>query len=311
MSARHTSPLQALLIDPAFDGEVYDREPMKRHTTYRIGGPARYYVRANSLGALTSLIDRCNEANVAWVVIGGGSNLLVSDKGFDGVVISLGRDFRTLKRDDEQARFFAGAGVKLATVVTEAFTHNYEGLEFAVGTPGTVGGALRMNAGTRDRWIGELVESVTYLEEGKRLTHKSAPELFWEYRRGPFSRDDVILECSLKVTPADPFYIRGKMEANLARRKRNQPLQVASCGSVFKNPPGESAAALIEACNLKGTRVGGACISELHANFIINDQGASAQDVCDLMVLAQTKVREVYGIELQPEVRFLGFDEAH
>ena len=148
VSARHTTELEALLVDDRFDGDVYPAEPMARHTMYRIGGPARFYVQTASVGALVRLVEVCERTGVPWVVVGRGSNLLVADEGFPGVVVTLGRDFRTCRFDEEAGRFCVGAGVPLSSVVQEAFRRSLAGLEFAVGTPGTVGGALRMNAGS-------------------------------------------------------------------------------------------------------------------------------------------------------------------
>ena len=307
MTARHTSALEALLVDEAFDGDVYPAEPMSRHTMYRIGGPARFYVQVASVGALKQLVEVCDGSGVPWVAVGRGSNLLVADEGYPGVMVALGRDFRTCRFDEEGRRFCVGAGVPLSSVVQEAFRRSLAGLEFAVGTPGTVGGALRMNAGSRDEWIGARVASVTTLSPGRGLARRSGDEIGWDYRTSSFAPDEVIVECELSVEPADPFFIRGKMEASLARRKKTQPLTDPSCGSVFRNPLGESAGSLVERAGLKGMRIGGAQVSELHANFIVNTGDATARDVKDLIELVQAKVSETYGIELQPEVRFLGF----
>lgn len=307
MAARHAAnPLEALLVDRTFDADVYPDEPMKRHTMYRIGGPARFYVQVGSVGALKRLIDACTASGAPWVAVGRGSNLLVSDEGFDGVVITLGRDFRALRFDGETSRFSVGAGVPLSSVVQEAFRRSLSGLEFAVGTPGTVGGALRMNAGTREEGIGARVYSVTSVIPGKGLVRRVADELSWGYRESSFGKDEVIVECELCVETADPYLLRGKMEASHSRRKKTQPLALPSCGSIFKNPKDASAGQLIESVGLKGHACGGACISDVHANFIVNTGDATAHDVIELMKLAKTKVYEKYGIELQPEVRFLG-----
>ena len=276
---------------------------------YRIGGPARFYVQVASIGSLTRLVEACERTDVPWVVVGRGSNLLVADEGFPGVVIALGRDFRTCRFDEDTQRFCVGAGVPLSSVVQEAFRRSLAGLEFAVGTPGTVGGALRMNAGSRDEWIGERVVSVTTFTPGEGLVRRAGDEIAWGYRTSSFRPEDIILECELSVEPADPFFIRGKMEASLARRKKTQPLSDPSCGSVFRNPEGNSAGALVEGAGLKGVCKGGAQVSELHANFIVNTGDATARDVKDLIELVQAKVSETYGIELQPEVRFLGFSQ--
>ncbi len=309
MAAQHTSPLQALLVDDSFDGDIYAHEPMSQHTTYRIGGKARFYVRVNSIGALTHLIEACDNEEVPWIVVGRGSNLLVSDTGFDGVVIILGRDFRTLRYDEERGCFLAGGGVLLSAVVQEAFQHSLAGLEFAVGTPGTIGGALRMNAGSRDEWIGARVSYLsTYTPEQGFVRHFGS-DIEWGYRTSSLLPDETVLECEIAVEEGDPSFIRSKMEENFAHRKETQPLDERSCGSVFRNPPEEPPAAeLIDRLGLKGESCGDAQISPVHANFIVNTDHATARDVCTLIKMVQTKVYEAYGIELTPEVRFLGFD---
>lgn len=307
MAARHTSPLQALLVDDRFDGDIYPNEPMAKHTTYRIGGPARFYVRVNSISALTQLIGVCDQEDIPWVVVGRGSNLLVADEGFAGVAISLGRDFRTMRVEEDRNCIIAGAGCVLSTVVQEAFKRSLAGLEFAVGTPGTIGGALRMNAGSRGEWIGSHVLTVTSFKPGEGLRRRNGSEIDWGYRCSSFDSDETLLECELLVEKSDPFYIRGKMEASLSKRKKSQPMNAPSCGSVFRNPEGASAGELIEALGLKGHTIGGAQVSEVHANFIVNTGSATANDVRELIEYIQTKVNEAHGIELTPEVKFLGF----
>lgn len=308
MAAQHASALGALLVDERFDGEMYPGEPMSRHTTYRIGGPARYYVRVDSVGALRHVAECCQECGAPWIVVGRGSNLLVSDEGYRGVAITLGRDFRKLRYDEERGRFIVGAGVPLSSVVQEAFKRSLAGLEFAVGTPGTIGGALRMNAGSRDEWLGSRVVAVTSYSPRRGMRRIPGSEVVWGYRTSSFDLDEVLIECELAVEPADPFFIRGKMEASLARRKKTQPLEKPSCGSVFKNPEGASAGKLIEEVGMKGAVVGGAQVSEIHANFIVNIGGATAADVMTLIRTIQEKVAQAYGIQLSPEVRFLGFE---
>lgn len=305
--ADHASELESLVADKAFDGEALFSEPMSRHTSYRIGGPARIYIRADSISSLTAVVEASRASEVPMFVCGRGTNLLVSDDGFDGVVIVLGRDFKTTDVEKESKIITAGAASLLAATVQDALTNSLAGMEFAVGTPGTIGGAVRMNAGSADMWIGSRIKTVTILDENAKLKKLAANEIEWGYRRTSFGKDDVILEAELALEEGDPFFISGKMEGNLARRKRTQPIGAATCGSVFRNPEGASAGALIEKCGLKGYRIGGARISDIHANFIVNEGGASAHDVVSLIELAQRKVFEEYGAKLTPEVRFLGF----
>lgn len=307
--ARHAaSAVEAVLASKRFDGDVMESEPLARHTTYRIGGPARYFVVANDLGSLTRLIEACKVDGTPWMVIGRGSNLLVADEGYDGAIITLGRDFRSLNFDEDIACFTVGAGTMLSAVVQEAFRLGYGGMEFAVGTPGTIGGALRMNAGSHDSWIGSRVRTVTLLSEQGELQRVSGEAVEWGYRTTSFAAADTLLECEISVEKGEPFSIHGKMEANLNRRKSSQPLGQPSCGSVFRNPEGDSAGALIERVGLKGHSIGGAQVSTKHANFIVNTGEGRAADVRALIELIQTKVNEAYGIELKPEVRFIGFE---
>jgi UDP-N-acetylmuramate dehydrogenase len=305
--ARHASPVQSFLVDDAFDGDMYPHELLSRHTTYRVGGPARFFVCVHSVGSLKGLIDACEQEHMPWAVLGRGSNVLAADEGFPGVIIVLGRDFRKLNY--EEGLFLAGAGVSLSAVVQEAFNRSISGFEFAVGTPGTLGGALRMNAGTRDEWIGSRVITVTTLHPERGLQKYRGEELNWDYRQGPFGDCEVILECELKAEKGDPYRVRDRMEQNLARRKENQPLAAHTCGSVFKNPAGFSAGELIEKAGLKETTVGGAKVSPLHANFIVNEGGATASDICELMSQVRRTVFDQAGIMLEPEVRMIGFGE--
>ncbi|MCD8316190.1 MAG: UDP-N-acetylmuramate dehydrogenase [Eggerthellaceae bacterium] len=307
--ARHASPLQSLLVGESFDGDVYAKEPMAAHTTYRIGGPARFLVRVNSVGALSRLICVCNENSVSYMPIGRGSNLLVSDEGYRGVVIMLGRDFRQTNVDRDSSTITVGAGVPLSAAVQEAFQKNLSGLEFAVGTPGSMGGAVRMNAGSAKEWMGSVITSVTTIRPDGQLHKYAASDIDWGYRSTSIPEDEVVVECELRLSEADPFFIRGKMEANLSRRKASQPLNERSCGSVFRNPEGgKSAGQLIDSLGLKGMSCGDAQISEMHANFIINKGSAKAADVVRLIQFVQSKVYESYGITLKPEVRFVGFE---
>ncbi len=307
MVAKHASPLQALLVDSSFDGEMFADEPMAKHTSYRIGGPARFFVRADSISALSDIVSCCAGCAQPYFLVGRGTNLLVSDEGYGGVIITLGRDFKNLSADRDSGRIVVGAGALLSTVVQEALRQSLSGMEFAVGTPGSIGGALRMNAGTKDDWIGSRVRSVTVLKADGRLEKIFGDDVRWGYRTTSFLPSDVILECELVLTEGDSFFIRGKMEGNLSRRKRAQPMGLPSCGSVFRNPAGHSAAKLIDDAGLKGLACGGAQISEKHANFIVNRGGAQAVDVIWLMNEAKRKVEATYGITLAPEVKFLGF----
>ncbi len=311
MAARHASELELLRFDDEFEGVVRLNEPMARHTTYRIGGPVRAYVEVNTLAALGTILSVCATEHLPWCAAGKGSNLLVSDTGYDGVVIVLAGDFRAWHFDDEEASVVVGAGTMLSRLVQEVFHRGYSGLEFAVGTPGTVGGALVQNAGTRTDWLGSRVVCVTTYRADEGLHRYAKHDLSWGYRSSSFDTSEIIVECELKLKRAFAGNIHEQMSALLSRRKESQPLDFPSCGSVFRNPEGGSAGALIEEAGLKGMRCGGAQISEKHANFIVNRDQATAEDVLTLIKTAQAEVRGRYGIELKTEVRFLGFEKTN
>ena len=300
MSARETYER----LKGELTGDVRMNEPMARHTTFRIGGPADLFITCDTLTDLSASLGACIDAGLEWTVVGKGSNLLVSDEGYRGAVIVLGREFKA--HSVQGADIKAGAACILAYVVRDAFSRGLGGMEFAVGIPGTVGGALAMNAGTRGAWMQSVVESVTVYVPGSGLDRLRGSEIGWGYRSSGLAERGVIVETVLQLEQADKVRIRAEMERSLDRRKTSQPLGVPSAGSVFRNPEGDSAGRLIEAAGLKGTRLGGARISELHANFIVNEGGATAADVVGLIRKTQMTVRDTYGIELTPEIRLLG-----
>jgi UDP-N-acetylmuramate dehydrogenase len=292
----------------AVSGEVRAKEPMSRHTTYRIGGPADLFIVVETLADLARVTETLAEEDVPYAIVGKGSDVLVADAGYRGAVLVLGREFRRHEIDGEHLK--AGAAVILAALVQEAFRKGLAGMAFAVGIPGTLGGALAMNAGARGDAVGSLVESVTLYVPGEGMVRLRGAEVHWGYRASGLARRGIILEGVLKARTGDPEAIRREMERNFKARKESQPLSQPSAGSVFKNPEGDSAGRLVEAAGLKGLRLGGARISRQHANFIVNEGGATAADVVGLIRKAQMTVRDVYGVELRPEIRFLGsFEE--
>lgn len=293
----------------AVSGEVRASEPMARHTTYRIGGPAALLCVLETLHDLTAALTILQEEEVPWTVVGKGSDLLVADDGYPGAVLLLGREFKRHAVEDGQLR--AGAGLVLAHLVQDAFSRGLSGLEWAVGIPGTLGGALAMNAGTRDGWIGQVVDTVTMYVPGEGLALVHGRDVAWDYRRSGLAGRGIILEAALNVAEGEPVRIRAQMERCLKDRKATQPMGLPSAGSVFINPPGESAGRLIENSGLKGFKIGGARVSTVHANFIVNEGGAKARDVVALIRIIKDAVRDRFGVELQPEIKFLGqFEEA-
>ncbi len=285
-------------------------EPLSKHTTYRIGGPAALFVECGNLADLALVTDVLAASRVEWTVLGKGSNVLAADSGYDGAVIVLGKEFKRHTHEGDSLQ--SGAGVALAALVQEAFSRGLTGMEFAVGIPGTLGGALIMNAGTGEQWIDSVVESVTLYTPGVGLVRRRGPEITWGYRttdlrQGPAS-------SSKRHSPWSEATSRG-----FARRWSQRSSAVDATSRSRSRTPGVSSATprtapagrLIEEAGLKGERVGGAQISDLHANFIVNTGGASAHDVLMLIRRARDAVREMHGIELTPEIRFLGsFDAA-
>ena len=304
-------------LEGSLDGSIVCDEPMSRHTTYRIGGPASLFIECASVADLSLALDILAEEEVPWTIVGKGSNLLVSDEGYKGAIIVLGGEFTQIDMGSAAGEeplergttvcVTAGAAAPLPMLVQSAFKCSLSGLEFAVGTPGTVGGALVMNAGSSKEWMSGVVESVTTYKPGTGLHILHADEIEWGYRSSGLLGGEIVLECVLRLKAADRMMVQADMEARLKRRKANQPLNLPSCGSVFKNPPGEQASLLIAACGLKGTSCGDAQISETHANFIVNNGHATASQVAQLIRTARDKVEEVYGVGLETEVKFLGF----
>lgn len=296
-----------MALSGAADTDLIEQESLARHTSYRIGGKADLFLVCHSYHALRRALDVLTEEDVPWVIIGKGSNLLVADEGYRGAVVTLGREFSRMICADDGVTLTVGAGVILARLVNEALSRGLTGLEFAVGIPGTVGGAVSMNAGTRTEWMGSVIEDVLTLKPGVGLRHYSHDDVFWGYRTCTLPRDEIVLETTVKLTPGDKAQIRSRMERSLDRRRKSQPLGSACCGSVFKNPPDMSVGKMIEDCGLKGFSVGGAEVSPIHGNFIVNTGTACAEDVAAVIKKVHEEVRKAYGVELQPEVKFLGF----
>lgn len=297
-----------LALSGAVDADITCDERLAHRTTYRIGGPAAMLAVVHTFSALTRTIEVLTAQDVEWVLMGKGSNMLVSDKGFSGCVIVLGREFSNIIVSPEEHTIAAGAAVPLAKVVSEAMKASLAGLEFACGIPGTLGGAISMNAGMRRDWIGSLVESLVVWRPGIGLARIAGSDITWGYRYCSLGGADIVLEVNLLLQEGERAQIAAKMQSLQARRAATQPMGKPSCGSVFRNPSGDKGAAqLIQECGLKGKVIGGAQISDKHANFIVNNGNATAQDVLDLIRLAHDKVEEVSGVSLQPEVKFLGF----
>ncbi|HHJ12699.1 MAG TPA: UDP-N-acetylmuramate dehydrogenase [Chromatiales bacterium] len=285
-------------------GELLEHEPLARYTTWRVGGPADRLYRPADLIDLQLFLSRL-PADEPITFIGLGSNLLVRDGGIRGTVIAMQGALNEMKRLDEE-RIYLQAGVSCARAARFAAAEGLVGLEFLAGIPGTVGGALAMNAGAFGGETWPLVESVETLDR-QGLLHRRGPEDYeigYREVRGP--ADEWFVSATFRLQAGDTEAARARIRGLLDERNRRQPIGKASCGSVFRNPPGDHAARLIEACGLKGECIGGACVSDKHANFIINTGAATAADIEALIRLVQETVERERGVRLQPEVHIVG-----
>ena len=279
-------------------------ELLAKHTTLRVGGPADVYVEPASEADLAGVLAFCNERELPFFMIGRGSNLLVRDGGFRGVVICLAHaSFSRIEIDGERLR--CGAGVKLKDVAVEAKRNGLSGVEFLEGIPGSVGGALRMNAGAMGGATFDAVESVRLMDFAGHVRELAPKEMSVEYRGCAALKTNIALGVVFQCRPVPRGEIEQRMKAFNEKRWESQPA-APSAGCTFKNPPAIPAGRLIDELGLKGTRVGGAVVSAEHGNFIVNDGQATARDVLELIVILQARVKEARGIELQTEVEIIG-----
>ena len=281
-------------------------EPMARHTTFRVGGPAALMALPRGEEELRAVLALAAQEGVRPFFLGKGSNLLVADEGVDAFLIKLAGGLTRLERRGETG-LYAASGVTLAQAAAFAAEQGLTGLEFAHGIPGTLGGGVFMNAGAYDGELAQVIAWVDCLDLEGQPHRLAGPELELGYRHSVFSRLPwLITGAGLDLTPGDPQAIRAKMADLAQRRRAKQPLEYPSAGSTFKRPAGHFAGGLIEQCGLKGTAVGGAQVSEKHAGFVINTGGATCRDILTLIRLVRDTVRRETGVELEPEVRLLG-----
>lgn len=301
----HSGSLLASFKNCAACGLVFATEPMTRHTSFEIGGPADFMVLPANAIETASVIKLAMEESLPITVIGKGSNLLVRDKGVRGLVLKVGEPMSKMQCEGEA--IVAGAGAALSDVSKLAATAGLTGLEFAVGIPGSLGGAVYMNAGAYDGEISHVVESVTAVCPSGKIQNFSKSELGFGYRRSVFQDNNcIICEVRLKLQKGDQEKIISIMRELTQKRESRQPLEWPSAGSAFRRPPGFFAGTLVEAAGCKGLSCGGAKVSDKHAGFIINTGGASAEDVLHLIRQIQERVKETSGVELRPEVIVLG-----
>ena len=285
--------------------EARRNEPMSKHTSFKIGGNADVYIKVNNLSKLSTILKECQDSDVDYMLLGNGSNLLVSDDGIRDVVIRLDGDFRKIALVDDTT-IFCGAGATLAYLCKFALNCGLSGLEFAWGIPGTVGGAVFMNAGAYDGEMKDVVHSVSHISPIGEIGRIEKDNLIFGYRTSVYRSNNMIITgVTLKLKKGNPDEIRAKMDDYMSRRSTKQPLEYPSAGSVFKRPEGNFAGALIEQCGLKGKTCGGAQVSEKHAGFIINKSNATAKDVRDLISEIQKTVSDKTGYNLECELIIL------
>ena len=285
--------------------KVRINEPMNRHTTFRIGGPADYFLLPSSSEEVKGILEICKEESLQYFILGNGSNLLVSDEGYRGVIIQLYRNYGGLTVEGTEIR--AGAGVLLSQIAAAARNESLTGFEFAGGIPGTLGGAVVMNAGAYGGELKDVLKEAVVMDREGNIFTVPVEKLAMGYRTSLVKTAGyLVLEAVISLKKGSQEEIRDTMKDLADRRISKQPLEYPSAGSTFKRPEGYFAGKLIMDAGLRGYQVGGAQVSEKHCGFVINKGNATAADVCRLMTDVQAKVQEQFGVTLEPEVKFLG-----
>lgn len=284
---------------------IYKEEPMKKHTTFRVGGNADYFIVPKTIEEVKNVVALCKETDMPYYILGNGSNLLVSDKGYRGVIIQIYKEMNEIRIEGDQIKVQAGA--LLSKIGSAALEAGLTGFEFASGIPGTIGGAVVMNAGAYGGEMKDVLEEVTALTpEGEAIVLRKE-ELELGYRTSIIAKKDyIVLEAKLKLEKGEKDAIKGRMDELKLQRTTKQPLEYPSAGSTFKRPEGYFAGKLIQDAGLRGFQVGGAQVSEKHCGFVINKDHATAADVWELMCQVRAIVKEKFGVELEPEVKRLG-----
>lgn len=294
----------AQLVDQKI-GTILLDEPMAKYTTWNIGGPADALVIPENMKELTALIRVLYDAQIPWMLIGKGSNMLVSDKGIRGAVIKLGKAFEQTEFLGSEVK--SGGGTSFVSLSIMAGKRGLTGLEFASGIPGTVGGAVYMNAGAHGSDVSRVFKSAEIVRENGELVIYGPEQMAFDYRRSVLhGTKGIVAAATFSLAEGNAEEIKASMAAYKDRRRATQPLSQPCAGSVFRNPPGDHAARLIESAGLKGLKIGGAEISAIHANFIVNTGQASAEDVLALMEQVKQTIAKEYGVALVPEVFLVG-----
>lgn len=284
---------------------VLKDEPMKNHTTFRVGGPADWFVMPEEEEQVREIVNILHTEKIPYYVMGNGSNLLVGDKGYRGVVIQLYKKMSKIRVTEHVV--YAQAGALLSKIAAEALAHELSGFEFASGIPGTLGGAVMMNAGAYGGEMKHVLKSALSLTADGELRVLPAEQMELGYRSSIFSKNgDIVLSAELELEPGNPETIRTYMEELKEKRVTKQPLEYPSAGSTFKRPEGYFAGKLIQDTGLQGFQVGGAQVSEKHCGFVINKDNATAADILSLIEQVADKVEEKFGVRLEPEVKRIG-----
>lgn len=284
--------------------DIIKNEPLAAHTTWRIGGKAKYFAQVTELEELKQAVAEAASKGIPYFIIGNGSNLLISDKGYDGMVIRLRGGFTGF--GIRHNVIMAEAGVHLANIVTTARKKSLEGMAFAAGIPATVGGALIMNAGGPTGTMSDVCETIKILNAEGEVEVITHPDAKFGYRASNLKEMGIILAATFRLEPEEPQKVTQGIVEALDKKRRSQPIEAKTAGSVFKNPPHKHAAELIDKAGCKGMKVGDATVSRMHANFIINVGNATAADTLELMNQVAARVREDSGIELEREVELVG-----
>lgn len=283
--------------------KIFINEPMSKHTSFKIGGPAEIFVKINNVEELKLIIKISKQAEVPITVVGNGSNLLVSDDGIRGIVLKIEFDKIEI---EESGKLKVGSGVKLAFLAQKCLKEKLKGFEFASGIPGTIGGAIRMNAGAHGSEMKDIVKKITCMTRDGKIQVISNEEAKFEYRNSIFSQNDyIILEAEIQLRKGNPEEIRSKMDEYATYRKEKQPIEYPSAGSTFKRGNDFITAKLIDECGLKGYQIGGAQVSEKHAGFIINKGNATAEDVKQLMKYVEEQVYNKFGKKIEAEIEII------
>lgn len=275
-----------------------------KHTTFKSGGNARYFVVPSSTDKLSELITALKENNAEYLILGNGSNMLVSDKGYDGVVVNIGKRLSTVTVDGECIT--AQAGALLSSIASAALANSLEGFEFASGIPGSLGGAVAMNAGAYGGEMKDIIIKTEYIDSDSCIRTVIGDEHNFGYRRSRFENGEVILSSVIELKRGNRDAVKSLMDELNSRRREKQPLNFPSAGSTFKRPEGYFAAKLIDDAGLRGYRIGGACVSDKHCGFIVNTGGASSADIYELIKHVRKTVYDKFNVYLETEVKLIG-----